>query len=30
MSFDCAKDTGFRFVPGCRADCETRLKEFER
>lgn len=27
MCFDCAKDTGFRFVPGCRADCETRLTE---
>lgn len=27
MKCDCAMDTGFRFVPGCRAECETRLTE---
>ena len=27
MSSDVCRDTGFRFVAGCRADCEKRLKE---
>lgn len=27
MSSDVCRDTGFRFVLGCRADCEKRLKE---